>query len=443
MADATPFPRQLWWYGALLFALSAGALAVFGLRQGMPELAPVLLFGALVVFAHNRAVTLPGVVGVAADTMLFMAAVVVFAAEHTLAGAVVIGMLGGVYIPHLNRASWGWIPYNAGAHGLSVSVAALVYAPLVARSPHSFPGTLIPLLAAISSFVVVEQGCLLGSFLFERGRVPRELLASLPRSAVEVLPFAAVGYVLGRMYYSLGAWVVVLMIVPILIARELFASYLEVKQSHDHAISMLIRMLEVKDHYTAGHAERVATYAGYIGEELDFMPDRMERLRFAALMHDIGKLVVPNHLLNKPGRLTAEEFAQVRIHEKVGVQMLSHIDFLRPIAAATHGDNMRFDPDDPAHPIEPYIVMVADAYDAMTSTRAYRKALPQEVAFTELRDKSGTQFHPACARALIAAVEKRGEHHGAGFEIQSEFQAAPDGALGSAGLGDLEATATE
>ena len=105
------------------------------------------------------------------------------------------------------------------------------------------------------------------------------------------------------------------------------------------------------------------------------MPARLERLRFAALMHDIGKLVVPNQLLNKPGRLTPEEFAQVRVHEKVSVQMLSHIDFLRPIAAASHSDNTRFDPDDLDHPIEPYIVMIADAYDAMTSTRAYRKAL--------------------------------------------------------------------
>ena len=151
------------------------------------------------------------------------------------------------------------------------------------------------------------------------------------------------------------------------------------------------------------------------------MPARLERLRFAALMHDIGKLVVPNQLLNKPGRLTAEEFAQVRIHEKVSVQMLTHIDFLRPIAAAAHSDNTRFDPDDPDHPIEPYIVMIADAYDAMTSTRAYRKALSQDVAFQELRDKAGVQFHPECVEALIRALEAKGEHHGAGFEGETEF----------------------
>jgi len=148
-------------------------------------------------------------------------------------------------------------------------------------------------------------------------------------------------------------------------------------------------------------------------------------------------LVVPNQLLNKPGRLTPDEFAKVRVHEQVSVQMLSHIDFLRPIAAASDSAHTRFDPDNPDHPIEPYIVMIADAYDAMTSTRAYRKALTQDVAFSELRDKAGIQFHPACVEALIHAVEKRGEKHGAGYEGHAEFDNAPVAGLGSAGLGDL------
>jgi len=98
---------------------------------------------------------------------------------------------------------------------------------------------------------------------------------------------------------------------------------------------------------------------------------------------------------------------------------------------------MRFDPDNTDHPIEPYIIMVADAYDAMTSTRSYRKALPQEIAFQELRDKSGTQFHPEAAAALIRAIEKRHEVHGAGHEETTHFEDAPETGLGSAGLGDL------
>ena len=171
---------------------------------------------------------------------------------------------------------------------------------------------------------------------------------------------------------------------------------------------MLVRALEAKDRYTAGHAERVANYARLIGEELRFTPARLERLRFAALMHDIGKLVVPNHLLNKPGKLTAEEFARVRMHEAVSAEMLSHIDFLAPVAQSSLSEHTVYQPDDAKHPIEPYIVMVADAYDAMTSTRSYRQALPPDVAIAELRDKAGSQFHPECADALIRALERDG-----------------------------------
>jgi HD-GYP domain-containing protein (c-di-GMP phosphodiesterase class II) len=229
----------------------------------------------------------------------------------------------------------------------------------------------------------------------------------------------------------------VLIFVPILIAREVFRSYTNVAEARDETIQMLIRALERKDHYTAGHAERVAKYARYIGEEMTLSPWRLERLHFAALMHDIGKLVVPNQILNKPGKLTEEEFKRMRVHEKVAVQMLSHIDFLRPVAHSGHSDQMRFNADDPDHPIEPYIVMIADAYDAMTSTRSYRRALPQEIAFQELRDKAGIQFHPECVEALIRAIEKRHEHHGAGFEEDVAYEDAPEVGVGSAGLGDL------
>ena len=98
---------------------------------------------------------------------------------------------------------------------------------------------------------------------------------------------------------------------------------------------------------------------------------------------------------------------------------------------------MRFDPDDPDHPIEPYIVMIADAYDAMTSTRAYRKALPQEVAFQELRDKSGRPVPPGMRRGADSRIEARGEKHGAGSRGCSRVRRTPPTpGVGSAGLGD-------
>jgi HD superfamily phosphodiesterase len=436
-SEGTRFPSRLSLYAATLFAVCAASAALFGLSEGVPPLGAVAFFGAVVVFSSHRSVQLPNGITMTTGLMIFMAAIVVFRDEQSFLAVLIVGALEGIHVSSFKRSTWGWIPFNAGVCGLALLASAWAFAlvpnSVVERMPWGIASAVLPAVV----FTAVCWAFIVLSYVIEQGRPPREVVLDLGPSFVQALPFAVLGFLLGRLYLSLGPAVLLLIIVPILIAREMFASYMRVKESHEETVHMLIRALEQKDHYTAGHAERVATYARYIGEELSFMPARLERLRFAALMHDIGKLVVPNQLLNKPSRLTPEEFAKVRIHEKVSVQMLSHIDFLRPIAGASHSDNTRFDPDDPDHPIEPYIVMIADAYDAMTSTRAYRKALTQEVAFQELRDKAGIQFHPQCVEALIHAVERRGEKHGAGYEQQSEFTDAPDAGLGSAGLGDL------
>jgi hypothetical protein len=424
-------------YASALVAATIG-IAVVASRSVAPPISATLLFCALMIYTEHRSVDVTEDTAVNAGFLVMLAAVV--ALHHSLLAVILVGASKGVYVPQLRARAWSLISINATSAALACAAAAS----LLHRFPHvaeeRMPSALVAALPVSATCILVLLGLLVPAFIL-RGHGLRETLGVMTPAFFEsYLPFSVLGFFVGVLYLAIGAPAVLMLIVPILIAREAFASYMRVKESHEETVGMLIRALEQKDHYTAGHAERVATYTRYIGEELNFMPARLERLRFAALMHDIGKLVVPNYLLNKPGRLTAEEFAQVRVHEKVSVQMLSHIDFLRPIAGSGHSDNTKFNPDDPDHPIEPYIVMIADAYDAMTSTRAYRKALSQEVAFKELRDKAGTQFHPQCVEALIHALESRGEIHGAGHEQAPEFVNAPDVGVGSAGLGDLMPT---
>src|SRR4029079_10442799 len=209
------------------------------------------------------------------------------------------------------------------------------------------------------AFVVVSGSLLVLSYVVELGRVEREELVGIRSMFGQVVPFALLGGLLGRLYLALGPAVMLLIIVPILIAREMFASYMRVKESHDETVGMLIHALEAKDRYTSGHSERVADYARYIGEELNFMPARLERLRFAALMHDIGKLVVPNQLLNKPGRLTPFEYEVVRRHEDLSIRLLEHIDLLAPVAPIAIGVYAPLDRQERKGRIEPYIIGVA------------------------------------------------------------------------------------
>ena len=234
------------------------------------------------------------------------------------------------------------------------------------------------------------------------GSPVEEVAQELWLGDLQIYPFALLGVVLGRVYLSLGAWIVPLFVAPIFIARQAFASYIQLRAQHEGTLSTLVRALEAKDSYTAGHVERVATFADYMGRALEMKPAELERLRYVALMHDIGKLIVPNQILNKPGKLTDEEFERMRRHEHVSVELLRRIDFLAPVAPSLEAEAARAAVPIPNTPIEARIVTVADAFDAMTSTRAYRRALTQEIAFEELRDKSGIQFDATCVEALIA-----------------------------------------
>jgi hypothetical protein len=128
----------------------------------------------------------------------------------------------------------------------------------------------------------------------------------------------------------------------------------------------------------------------------------------------------------------------MRHHDVVSVELLRRIDFLAPVVPSLEVDHMAAG-SNTAAPLETRIVVVADAFDAMTSTRAYRRALTQEVAFSELREKVGTQFDASCVEALIGAIEARGEVYGSGHEDSvADFKAPPPTVgTGSAGLGDL------
>jgi HD superfamily phosphodiesterase len=423
-------------YAALVGFLTVTAAAVLAVRADFPPAGGLVLFCLLMIYSEHRSVEFAEGSVVNADFMVIMASIVAFQDVSPILGPALVGASRAIYLPQLRARQWSLVSLQAGSalFGAIAGAAALQAFPDAGTA--GMPGVLVAAAVSAVALVFVLWVVLAPAFVM-RGQSFRSVIGNFAPRAAESLPFSLLGFFLGQLYLGIGGYAVLMLIVPMFIAREVFASYMKVKDTHEETVQVLVRALEAKDRYTAGHAGRVADYSRYIGEELNFMPARLERLRFAALMHDIGKLVVPNQLLNKPGRLTAEEFARVRVHESVSVQMLSHIDFLRPIAKVSHSDHTRFDPDDTDHPIEPYIVMIADAYDAMTSTRSYRKALPQELAFQELREKSGVQFHPECVEALIRAVERRGEKHGAGFEETEHFEDAPVVGLGSAGLGDL------
>ena len=179
------------------------------------------------------------------------------------------------------------------------------------------------------------------------------------------------------------------------------------------SIDAMIKALEAKDFYTRGHSQRVTLYSVAIAEELGMAGQELEDLYRSSVLHDLGKIGVREAVLNKPGRLTEEEFAEIVRHPETAVRILEPIPFFRPLLPAILHHHERFDGKGyPAGlagrdiPLASRIMTIADTFDAMTSTRAYRMALPVAHAIAEIRHCSGTQFDPDIVPAFLACQSK-------------------------------------
>lgn len=166
-------------------------------------------------------------------------------------------------------------------------------------------------------------------------------------------------------------------------------------------VQTLARVIDAKDSYTYDHADRARHYAKLIAEKMHLPQPIVRHVEYAALMHDIGKIGIEEHILKKPGKLTPEEIEIIKKHPTIGNRIISPVTFLAPVAPMVLYHQEWYDgngyPEGLAGeeiPLGSRIVAVIDAYDAMTSDRPYRKALPREYAISELKKGAGSQFDP-------------------------------------------------
>ena len=197
------------------------------------------------------------------------------------------------------------------------------------------------------------------------------------------------------------------------VALENARLFEEVQRTFLETSEALAEAIELRDAYTGGHTRRVTDYSLATGRQLGLNEDQMERLRMAAILHDIGKIGVDDRVLRKPGRLDREEFEQMKKHPRLGADILDHIQYLNSILPGIRSHHERNDgmgyPDGLRKkniPLVARIIAVADTYDAMTSDRPYRKGLSKTIAVQELIDCSGTQFDPAVVEAFLQAYKQ-------------------------------------
>ncbi|WP_055700423.1 MULTISPECIES: HD-GYP domain-containing protein [Streptomyces] len=420
----------------LCVALAGAACAVPALTPGTPWPAVALL---AVLYAGCEQITRCRFVGRRAPRGLGTFFPVLLAGVFLLpAPAAALVAVPGALLArvdrHPRRVRRLW---RAAQLALAAWAATRVYGALggpAACAAPDFPYVLAPAGAAVLAFSAVLT-VLDGGVVATAERVPLRAAwrGLFPRSLVPVAVHGLAGLMMAVLWTSpYGPPAALLVLLPMGVSCWLFAQYHRERAAHQATIRALVQAVDIKDTYTRGHSERVGRASVMIARELGMDDERVEVLRFAGILHDVGKLGVPTRLLRKDGPLTPDERAVIELHPEYGHEMVRGIEFLGEARAAILHHHERIDgsgyPYGLAGPQIPEcarVVAVADAFDAMTSTRSYRRARPVPVALEELDRCAGAQFDPLMVSALARALAREGWHSGVTSDVPEQAAEPP------------------
>jgi HD-GYP domain-containing protein (c-di-GMP phosphodiesterase class II) len=223
------------------------------------------------------------------------------------------------------------------------------------------------------------------------------------------------GWLMAEIAIKVGLWASFLFMVPIYLARFSFSKYAETRELFFGTVSALSQAIDAKDGFTRGHADRVSRIAGAIAREMRLSEKVIEDIELAGLLHDIGKIGVEDPILMKPVRLDADEQELMRRHPIYGASILEPSAALRPLVQMVLHHHENYDGSGYPEglkgtniPLGSRIIIIADAYEAMTSDRIYRKAIGHDKAMDQLNKYKGIQFDAAIVRTLESLLQKSG-----------------------------------
>ena len=409
-------PRAAAAYVVAVVLLGAAVLAVAATHPSVPWLTVALLAGLYWVAAAAPVRTSVRSLVISIGFPVGLAAVLLLG---PWSGALVCwaGALTGA-----RNTAWYKRAFNGSQMALSAFAAGYIYQVIPGsnathfeqvRFPQALPAVVVAgiVLCAVNYLMVATAISLTGHH--QKAAVWRSGLSEIAASS---LGYGLLGLVIAVLWSGgVGPVAALLILAPMLIARWAFRQYGEQHKAYEATVASLIRAVETKDYYTRGHSERVAKASVMLAEQLGMHGDRLEMLRYAGMLHDVGKLGVPTKLLQKTGPLDEREFAAIQQHPSRGFEMVEGISFLEDAMLAIRHHHERVDgtgyPDGLAGDQIPEfarVIAVADAFDSMTSTRSYRGARTVPAAIAELRQWAGSQFDATMVEALVAAVEARG-----------------------------------
>ncbi|GAA1970284.1 HD-GYP domain-containing protein [Catenulispora subtropica] len=411
-------PFSLRCYIFTLLAAAAATIALLPLSRTKPVL--LLALCALVVAAERISRVKIGVSGWTMSISLVVTLITVLVLAPP--AAALVGLVTSLSTPP--AATTTWIKRTVNAAMLSLvpaSGAAVCYLTGGHDQGHflGFPGFLWPVFASVTTCLLVNELIVAGFLaLSSHARFLDVLRGDLKRATMPYYSSAVLALIFLALWNDIGWYTTPLVVVPMYIAHWSLLQYAQEEAAHEGTIAALVQAVEIKDSYTRGHSERVARGAEMLARQLKMPQERVVMLRFAGLLHDIGKLGVPTRLLTSTGGLTEDEFKLLCMHPNHGVAVLRDIRFLTEVYEGVLYHHERLDgrgyptgKSGDEIPEFARIIGVADAFDAMTSTRSYRAARSVEEAVAELRRGAGTQFDPALVRTFeeaLALAERAG-----------------------------------
>jgi putative nucleotidyltransferase with HDIG domain len=351
-------------------------------------------FASIILLA---AVALTGPLGAAAVGAVTY--LVVFDKQRAQVRLFNIGMTSAI------GAAGGFVYVMAGGTTQVSAMGGVAYLMLHVGVPLILADVVICLLNAVilSGIVRLTQGTPMRRFI----------LGMLETSGPAYIGYGLIGFLFVILWVpaGVGPASAVLILAPLFVARWAFVQYGDEQRARERTLSALVAAVETKDLYTRGHSERVASLCDLMAGSLALSHQETEALRFAGILHDIGKLAIPTRVLRKADRLSDTDLDRIATHVARGVEMVRDIEFLSDSTEAILHHHERMDGlGYPAGlrgedtPLLARIIAVADAFDSLTTSRFHREALAVEEALDELRKRAGTQLDPSIVAALERAL---------------------------------------
>jgi putative nucleotidyltransferase with HDIG domain len=419
--------RSAAWACALATAAIGAFIALWLEGYRLPHLWALFVLGGIAIVAERQTVPVGDRTEMSVSTL------------PLVFGAIAFGPLGGFVVgalsvaPDLRNSPLKWSVYTP-IRALETAAAGLLVALVVPQPSHLSQYLLASL---VGSVVFLTADCFFTAATgFVRGINPVPHLQTLASLYWLTVPlYVPILTLFGYAYHTYSLELVLAFFVPTLAAQRLLHLYRQEKEATNRLATAndrlrraslsfataLVATLDARDQYTAGHSAAVAIYARDIAERMGLAEEEQELVHLCGLVHDIGKIGLPAGLLEKPGPLTLEERRQMEQHSEIGERILRNVDDYSEIADVVRSHHERIDgmgypdgiPGDEI-PLLGRIIGVADAYDAMTSDRPYREALPSRVARMRLAQAVGTQFDTAVVAAFEAILATADENYRSG-----------------------------